>query len=85
LHTPEPGHRIGGPVTHTLYRIGRDGTREPVSTHKSLGKGLSAGQAAVHADAETAYALYKGERRLARFGFSRLLAKDPAAFAGLTL
>jgi hypothetical protein len=72
-------------VTHPLYKIGRDGTREPVSTHKSLSEGFTAGQDLVHADAETAYALYKGERRLARFGFSRLLAKDPQAFAGLTL
>jgi hypothetical protein len=59
-------------MTHTLYRIGRDGSRAPVSTHKSLSEGFSAGQAGVHADAENAYALYKGERRLARFGFSRL-------------
>jgi hypothetical protein len=75
-------------VTHTLYLIRRDGTREPVSTHKSLSEGFSAGQAAVHADVENAYALYQGDRRLARFGFSRLqakLAKDPQAFAGLTL
>jgi hypothetical protein len=74
-------------VVYELYRIGRDGTREAslVSTHKSLGPGLTAGQAAVHADVENAYALYQGERRLARFGFSRLQAKDLTTFAGFTL
>jgi hypothetical protein len=74
-------------MMYTLYRICRDGTREaePASTHKTLAEGFSVGQGAVHADAENAYALYCGERRLARFGFSRLLAKDPQAFAGLTL
>jgi len=63
-----------------------------VSTHKTLGEGFGAGQDAVHADAEHAYALYQdgaAPRRVARFAFSRI-TRDPseatsAASLGLVL
>jgi len=71
---------------YTLYRIeGAD--RIEVSAHKTLGEGFGAGQDAVHADAEHAYALYRGEQRVGRFGFSRIRAHvaDNLSLAGLVL
>jgi hypothetical protein len=35
-------------------------------------QGFSAGQDAVHADQGGAYALYRGDQRVARFGFNRI-------------
>lgn len=74
---------------YTLYRI-QGADRTCVSAHKTLGEGFSAGQDAVHADAEHAYALYlvgSDERRVARFGFSRIQAHvaDDTSLAGLVL
>ena len=57
---------------HVLVRVHADGTEEPVSKHPSFEEGWSAGQEAVHADREGAYALYRGRRRIARFGFNRI-------------
>jgi len=75
---------------YKLYRIeGAD--RIEISTHKTLRAGFSAGQDAVHADAEHAdaehaYALYQGERRVARFAFSRIMqTADDTLLAGLVL
>ena len=72
-------------TVYKLYRIeGAD--RIEVSTHKTLRAGFSAGQDAVHADTEHAYALYQGERRVARFAFSRIMqTADDTLLAGLVL
>ena len=78
-------------TVYKLYRIEGAGRTE-VGTFKSLGEGFSAGQDAVHADAEHVYALYSeadgaAPRRVARFGFSRLEASAQAdtTLAGLVL
>jgi hypothetical protein len=65
--------------TFTLYRVDETGAHTEVSEHRSLAEGWAAGQDAVHADAENAYALYLAginspDQRVARFGFSRLPA-----------
>jgi hypothetical protein len=58
---------------HRLCRIDRGGERVLVSEHDSLQAGWIAGQDAVHADSEHAYALYTDkDQRVARFGFSRI-------------
>ena len=74
-------------TVYKLYRIeGADLTKLEISAHKTLGEGFSAGQDAVHADAEHAYALYQGERRVARFAFSRIMqTADDTLLAGLVL
>ena len=76
-------------ATHTvykLYRIEGEG-RVEVSAHKTLGEGFSAGQDAVHADPESAFALYlkglNGDIRVARFGFSRLQGTADAGFVSI--
>jgi hypothetical protein len=52
-----------------------------------LGEGFSAGQDAVHADPESAFALYlkglNGNIRVARFGFSRLQGKAETGFVSV--
>jgi len=76
---------------YTLYRIEGEGLAKlEVSAHKTLGEGFSAGQDAVHADTENAYALYvdgAAKRRVGRFGFSRLEAHvaDDVSLVGLVL
>ncbi len=70
-HAPAPDY--------ALRRVYRDGTEEAVGEHPNFGDGWSAGQRAVHRDREHAYALYRGEQRIARFGFNRLM---PRATAG---
>ena len=65
-------------TVYKLYRIeGAD--RIEISTHKTLRAGFSAGQDAVHADAEHAYALYLSDRRVARFAFSRIMRAAEAS------
>ena len=56
----------------TLRRVHQDSTEEQVGTFPSFEQGWSAGQHAVHADRENAYSLYRGGRRVARFGFNRI-------------
>ena len=65
---------------YTLYRLHADGvTKTLVSKHASLAGGFGAGQDAVHADAEHAYALYLSDRRVARFAFSRIMRAAEAS------
>jgi hypothetical protein len=59
-------------LPYALHRVHADGGEEPVSAHATFGDGWSAGQRAVHEDRENVYALYRGQRRLARFGSARL-------------
>lgn len=54
-------------LTHELRRVHADGTEERVSQHPTFTEGWSAGTAAVHADRENAYALYRGRTRVAVF------------------
>ncbi len=61
----------GTTLAHALYRVHPDGTTEPVSEHPDFGEGWEAGTAAVHADRDHAYALYRGRTRVARFGHAR--------------
>ncbi len=59
-------------LPYALSRVYADGSQEPVSDHTTFGDGWSAGQSAGHEDPENAYALYRGDRRIARFGSARL-------------
>jgi len=65
-------------LQYALRRVYADGGEEPVSDHATFGDGWSAGQRAVHEDREAAYALYRGNRRLARFGSGRLMQSAAA-------
>jgi hypothetical protein len=59
-------------LPYALRVIHADGSPEPVSEYATFAAGWSAGQRAVHEDRENAWALYRGDRRLARFGSGRL-------------
>ena len=59
----------------TLFRVDQEGTEKQVSTHPTFENGWAAGQHAVHADREGAFALYRGGRRVARFGFNRIAVR----------
>jgi len=59
-------------LPYALRRFYADGSEEPVTEHATFGDGWDAGQHAVHENSENAYALYRGQRRLARFGSARL-------------
>jgi hypothetical protein len=72
---------------YRLCRVHQDGATELVSEHGSLTEGWRAGQAAVHADAESAFALFTSEepgRRTARFGFSQIESSQ-LTLPGMTL
>ena len=62
----------------TLYRVNADESMNLVSEHPDFGDGWSAGQRAVHADRENAYALCQGSRRVARFGYARVTLRVSA-------
>jgi hypothetical protein len=62
----------------TLFRVNPEGTQEEVGKHPSFEDGWSAGQAAVAEDRESAFSLYRGSRRVARFGHSRLMPRRSA-------
>ena len=64
---------------HVLVRVHADGREESVSSHPTFAEGWAAGQHAVHADREGAFALYRGGRRVARFGFNRIAVR-PQSF-----
>jgi hypothetical protein len=62
-----------------LWRVHADGTQEHVGEHPTFREGWSAGTRAVTVeDHEHAYALYRGGRRVARFGFGRLVVRFDA-------
>ena len=63
----------------TLFRVDQEGNEEQVSQHPSFAEGWAAGQHAVHADRQGAFALYRGGRRVARFGFNRIAVR-PQSF-----
>ncbi len=65
-------------LPYALRRVYADGSEEPVGDYAAFGDGWSAGQRAVHEDRKNAYALYRGDRRLAGFGSSRLLPRVDA-------
>lgn len=64
---------------HRLWRVHPDGTEEPVSEHPTFEEGWSAGQQAVHAERDHAYALYAGNRRVAKFAHMRLSPRLPVS------
>ncbi len=64
---------------YALRRVHPDGKEEPAGAYPDFGAGWAAGQRAAHADRGAAFALYRDERRIARFGFNRLV---PRAAAG---
>ncbi len=51
-----------------LRRVHPDGNEEPAGAYPDFAEGWVAGQRAVYADQSAAFALYRGERRIARFG-----------------
>lgn len=60
-------------LPYALRRVYADGGEEPASDHATFGDGWSAGQHAVHENRGNAYALYRGDRCLARFGSGRFM------------
>ena len=62
-----------------LRRVHPGGNEEPAGAFPTFAAGWAAGQRAVHADRGAAFALYRGGRRVARFGFNRIA---PRAAAG---
>lgn len=74
-------------MVYTLYRFTEGGALvvKPVSEHRSLAEGFTAGQDAVHADRTSAFALYQGETRVARFGVARLPDRAEAGLVGWLL
>lgn len=61
---------------YALVRAYPDGREEPVSEHPSFEEGWAEGQAAVHRERQHAFALYRGARRVARFGFNRIAVRS---------
>jgi hypothetical protein len=59
-------------LPYVLRRVHPDGTSKSVSEHPDFGEGWAAGQSAVHADRDHAYALYAGSRRVAKFAHGQL-------------
>lgn len=70
-HAPAPDY--------ALRRVHTDGNEEPAGAFPGFAAGWAAGQRAVHADRDAAFALYRAGRRIARFGFNSLM---PRAAAG---
>ena len=70
-HAPAPDY--------ALRRVHPDGSEQPAGAYPDFAEGWAAGQRAVHADRGATFALYRGGRRIARFGFNRLM---PRAAAG---
>ena len=70
-HAPAPDY--------ALRRVHPGGNEEPAGIYASFAAGWAAGQQAVHADRSAAFALYRNDRRMARFGFNRIA---PRAAAG---
>ena len=66
------GHSSAFRAPHVLFRVKQDGSSEQVSKHPSFEEGWQAGQRVVHENKQDAYSLYRGDRRVARFGHSRL-------------
>jgi hypothetical protein len=60
-------------LLYALRRVHADGGEEPVRKHLTFVDGWSVGQSAVHEDRNNALALYRVQRRLARFGSARLM------------
>ncbi len=52
-----------------------DGNEQAVGAYPDFAEGWVAGQRAVYADQSAAFALCWGERRVARFGFDRLMPR----------
>ena len=63
----------------TLFRVDQDGNEEQVSGHPDFAEGWAAGQHHTHAEPRAAFALYRGGRRVARFGFNRIAVR-PQSF-----
>jgi hypothetical protein len=67
-------------LPYALRRVHADGTEELAGEYPTFREGWGAGTRAVTVeDRENAYALYRDERRIARFGFARLAVSQSAA------
>ncbi len=73
----ESGQKNGG--GHTLVRVYESGNEELVGTFASFEAGWSQGQHMVHTEPESAFSLYRGKRRIARFCHHRLTSNDATA------
>ena len=73
------GSRKNGRGQHTLVRVNADGNEEPVGTFATFEAGWAEGQHLTHAEPESAFSLYRGKRRIARFGHHRLQQRDVTA------
>jgi hypothetical protein len=65
---------------YALRRVQQDGSEQPAGAYRGFAEGWTAGQRAVHANRGAAFALYRAERRVDRFGRNRLV---PWAAAGI--
>ena len=70
-HAPAPDY--------ALRRVHRDGNEEPAGEPATFEEGWAAVLRPIPAEQNATFGLYRGERRVARFGFNRLL---PRATAG---
>ena len=66
-------------LPYALRRVHADGSVEPVGEYPTFVEGWSAGTRGVTVeDRQHAYVLYRGGRRLARLGFSRVMVRFDA-------
>ncbi len=69
----------GSGYRFSLNRVDESGTEEQVGTFASFGEGWAEGQHRTHTEPEAAFSLYRGKRRIARFGHHRLASNDSTA------
>ncbi len=73
----ESGRKNG--AGHRLVRVDGNGTMEEVATFATFSEGWAEGQHLTHTEPESAFSLYRGKRRIARFGHNRLASNDATA------
>lgn len=64
---------------HKLVRVDETGNEEAVATFATFSEGWAEGQHLTHTEPESAFSLYRGKRRIARFGHNRLASNDATA------
>ena len=75
-----------GPATFTLTRVYSDGTTEIVETTTDHVACIEAGHKMMHLHPGAAFSLYRGERRVAKFGHHRIaLRVRPAAIEAMVV
>ena len=65
-------------LPYVLVRVHPDGAQDLVSEHPDFESGWAEGQRMTHEDSPGAYHLLQSDRRVAKFGHSRLTPKRKA-------